>query len=51
MAMMCAAHNFITIPDMFLNFKSGENYGFYLKGLGFAEEKPHRFNEIHVIYI
>ena len=35
---------------MFSNFKSGENYGFYLKWLGFAEEKPHRFNEIHVIY-
>ena len=32
---------------MFSNFKSGENYGFYLKWLGFAEEKPHRFNEIH----
>ncbi len=42
---------FILIPDMFSNFKSGENYGFYLKWLGFAEEKPHRFNEIHVLYI
>ena len=42
---------FILIPDMFSNFKSGENYRFYLKRLGFAEEKPHRFNEINVIYI
>ncbi len=38
--------NFILISNLFSKFKSGKNYG-----LGFAERKPHRFNEINVMYI
>ena len=44
-------YNFILISNLFSKFKSSKNYRFYLKWQGFAEVKPHRFNEINVIHI
>jgi len=44
-------YNFILISNLFSKLKSSKNYGFYLKWQGFAEVKPHHFNEINLIYI